>query len=206
MFEITQEQRNEKARQLQAYLNVAGKRTQIVEEVLKTADVNLENGTVNLDKKKLQVINEELVKPKPIKEVFELTRRTSSSGVGLKSTSPDQINALLSKGVKGARSIPQSTQTTTPVVQPLMESEDSESTDRINALLNGEQQSSPTQYYTTENTDGKKYLREEFIREMVADKDVRLEIMEMVVFELLGKDRIKRLLREILTEAKNVKK
>lgn len=198
--EITQEQRNEKARALQAYLNVAGKRTQIVEEVLKTSDVDLENGIVNLDKKKLYTINEELIKPKLIKEVFELTRRTSSSGVGLKTPSPDQINALLTKGVKGARSLPQSsTQTTAQPVQ-LSESVGSDETDHINNVLNGQSD------YQSEIFDGKKQLREEFIKEMVADKDVRLEVMEMVIFELLGKDRIKRLLREILTEAKNVKK
>ncbi len=212
MFDDLRAKQEEKAKMLQAYLNVAGKRTKIVEEALKTASVDLENGIVSLDKSKLAAVNEELIKPKgAIKEVFELTRGAHGSKRP-QGASPDQINALLTKGAKAARNIPASTQQ--PQASEILREdthEQSEGTDRINALLNGNHQPSPkyeaqnAPQYNSEPLD-KKLLREEFIKEMATDKEVRLEIMEMVVFELLGKDRVKRLIREILTEAKEAKK
>jgi hypothetical protein len=112
--------------------------------------------------------------------------RPLGTGRPLPSVSQDQISALLGGKLTEARkaqSIPPTAPVRTTNAQPQYLKEE-----------------------FVDNTLLKKQLKEELIREMVQDKDVRNEIMETILYELFGKDRMKKLLREVLNEAKVAKK
>ncbi len=150
------------------------------------------NDPLKIDYEKIQELKEHYVQqeqedyqPVPVPQQKYIPRPLGT-GKPMPTVSPDQISALLGGKLNEARKVGPE-QPTAPIrknntqpMQPLYEGID------VNAV--------------------KKQIREEVIRELVEDKEVRNEIMETILYELFGKDRMKKLLREVLNEAKAVKK
>lgn len=189
MEQITEEEKQRRIAKLGSYLNVAGERMKIIEEVTKTAKVDVVNGEIDvkIDKNKLSKINEsKSIQPTPKKSLIETIASVGkSSNRDLKSVTSEQINLLLNGGVKAVH------ETIKKQNQEMFVSKPKE-------ILNEQEE-------TVKYEDSYERVKEQIISDLVNDKDIKNEVVETILYELFSKERIKKILKEILSE-RQVKK
>jgi hypothetical protein len=176
---ITEEERRKRIEKLGAYLNVAGQRVKMIEEITNTAKVNVNNGEIDvkLDKNKISEFKEkESFTPNKQKTILEAIASTSKkTGRDLKAVSSDEINMLLNGGIKAVRE---------NKVTPLLEKNNVEM----------------EQYEENNNQNSYDEIKNKILSDLINDKDLKNEIIETILYELFSKERIKKILKEIIAE------